>query len=78
VKQALLNTPGGVFKHKALPYAFHIHHRKAVPVDEPVSLQWNLNQTKQREVSTLLFARALREDPYRFGLTILREIMTQI
>jgi hypothetical protein len=25
-KQALLNTPGGVFKNKGLPYAFHIHH----------------------------------------------------
>jgi hypothetical protein len=46
-KQALLNTPGGVFKNKGLPYAFHIHHRNAVPVDEPVSLHWGLNQTKQ-------------------------------
>jgi hypothetical protein len=33
-KQALLNTPGGVFKHRGLPYAFHIHHRKAVHWDE--------------------------------------------
>jgi hypothetical protein len=30
-----------------------------VPVDEHVILQWNLNQTEQRECSTLLFARAL-------------------
>jgi hypothetical protein len=51
-----------------LPYAFHIHHQKTVPVDEPVTLQWNLNQTEQREVSTLFFARALREDPRRLGI----------
>jgi hypothetical protein len=67
-KQALLNTPGGVFKHKGLPYAFHIHHQKAVPVDEPVTLQWNLNQTERQEVSTLLFAGALREDPRQLGI----------
>jgi hypothetical protein len=64
----LLNTPGGVFKNKGLLYAFHIHHCKAVPVDKPVRLQWNLNQTEQHEVSTLLFARALREDPYHLGI----------
>jgi hypothetical protein len=59
-RQTLLNTPGGVFKNKGLPYAFHIHHRKAVPVDEPVTLQWKLNQTEQQKVITLLFTRALR------------------
>jgi hypothetical protein len=58
-QQYLLNAPGGVFKNKGLPYAFHIHHWKAVPVDNPVTL---LNQSKQQEVSTLLFARSLRED----------------
>jgi hypothetical protein len=50
--QTLLNTPGGSF-NKGLSYAFNIHHQKAAPVDEPITLQWNLNQTKQREVSTL-------------------------
>jgi hypothetical protein len=64
--QTILNTPGGIFK-TGLTYAFHIHHQKAVTVDKPISLQWNLNQTEQREVSTLLFTRALREDPRRLG-----------
>jgi hypothetical protein len=85
-KQAILNTPGGVFRHKGLLYAFHIHHQKAVPVDELVGLQWNLNQKEQRVVSTLLLARALREDPYclginkptRNGLTSLQEITKRI
>jgi hypothetical protein len=63
-KLRLSNTPGGIFKNKGIPYAFHIHHCKAVPVDEPITFQWNLQQTEKREVSTLLFARALREDPF--------------
>jgi hypothetical protein len=44
--QTILSTPGGIFK-TGLTYVFHIHHHKAVPVDEPVTLQWNLNQTEQ-------------------------------
>jgi hypothetical protein len=40
-----------------------------VPVDEHVSLQWNLNQTEQRECSTLLFARVLREDQRRLWIS---------
>jgi hypothetical protein len=52
-KLPLYNTPGGVFKIKGLPYAFHIHYCKAVPVDKPVTLQWNLDQTEQQEVCTL-------------------------
>jgi hypothetical protein len=67
-KVRLNNSPGGVFKTKGLPYAFHIHHRKAVPIDEPVTLQWNLLQSEQREVCTLLFVRALREDPYNLWI----------
>jgi hypothetical protein len=50
---------------------FHMHFIfiiKAVLVDKPVTLQWNLNQTEQQEVSTLLFARALRKDPHRLGI----------
>ena len=39
-----------------------------IPVEEPVTLQWNLDQTEQREVSTLLFARALREDPFNLWI----------
>jgi hypothetical protein len=65
--QSILNTSGGIFE-TGLMYAFHIDHQKAVPVDEPVTLQWNLNQTEQREFNTLLFARELREDPRRLGI----------
>jgi hypothetical protein len=61
--QTILNTTGGIFKNQGHLYAHHIHHQKAMPVDEPVSLQWNLNLSEQRECSTLLFTRSLREDP---------------
>jgi hypothetical protein len=64
--QTILNTPGGIFK-TGHTYAFHIQHQKAVPVDKPVTLQWNLNQNEQRDVCTLLFAKALRKDPRRLG-----------
>jgi hypothetical protein len=36
-----------VFKNQAHLYAIHIHHQKAVPVDQPVGL--NLNQSEQQE-----------------------------
>jgi hypothetical protein len=67
-KVRLNNSPGGVYKTKGLPYAFHIHHRKAVLVDEPISIQWNLLQSEQREFCTLLFVIALREDPYNLWI----------
>ena len=49
-KVRLRNIPGEIFKAQGLPFAFHIHHRRAVPVEEPVTLQWNLDQTEQREL----------------------------